>query len=106
MELQDENLRLKTELAQLKHALSLHKDCSVTRALVAGTNNNAAGSSKLLFIPVDNEMHRRPQQLQCVVAEPQVVANTVAVNSNPVYIILNGLNALPGANNLSTKKSD
>ncbi|XP_065095350.1 cyclic AMP-dependent transcription factor ATF-2-like [Ochlerotatus camptorhynchus] len=93
VELQQENLQLKTELAQLKSALSLHKDCSVTRALVAGTNINAAGPSKLMFIPVDNGIHHRPQQQQSV--EPQVVGNTVALNSNPVYIILGGINPLP-----------
>lgn len=104
MELQDENLRLKTELAQLKTALSLHKDCSVTRALIAGTNVNAAGPSKVVFIPVEHEMHRRSQQQQYIV-EPQVVGNTGAVNSNPVYIILGGINPLPEADNFSKTKS-
>lgn len=104
MELEEENLRLKTELAQVKGALSLHKNCSVTRALVAGTNINAAGPSKVMLIPVDDGIHHRPQRQQAV--EPSVADNTVAVNSNPVYIILGGINPLPGANNFSEKESD
>ncbi|XP_058825621.1 cyclic AMP-dependent transcription factor ATF-2 [Topomyia yanbarensis] len=47
IELAEENHRLKTEVSRLRNVLSLHRDCSVTKALTADVNLCTAGSSKI-----------------------------------------------------------
>lgn len=112
LELEEENLRLKTELARMQHMLSLHKDCSVTRALQAGTivstSTGAAGPSstaKAVLVPMVVGGHQ-PQQQQQLIVQPGVevvpcstpalkpVLPTAGTSGNPVYIILGNINTV------------
>ncbi|XP_062552232.1 uncharacterized protein LOC134217483 [Armigeres subalbatus] len=104
LELKEENLRLKTELAQMKSALSLHVDCSVTRALAAfATATSAgvtAGPSQVMCVPVvgQNQQQMRvvPMEEAASSQHDTVAATAPAVSNktNPVYIILGGINTV------------
>ncbi|XP_055640272.1 cyclic AMP-dependent transcription factor ATF-2 [Toxorhynchites rutilus septentrionalis] len=99
IELEEENHRLKTEIFRLKNALSLHKDCSVTRALLLQSSSHVSGSSKSdkSRIVIQEQQHtmfvnipkRRP-------ATTEIVDRHV-IDRGPVYIIVDGTGVVESA---------
>lgn len=100
LELEEENLRLKTELARMRHVLSLHKDCSVTRALAPGTKDIHAGaagpSTQAVLVPMvaQNSQHLFVEPV-AVASSANPVVNAAGNSGNPVYIILGKINSVP-----------
>ncbi|XP_055613368.1 cyclic AMP-dependent transcription factor ATF-2 [Uranotaenia lowii] len=91
-ELEEENRRLRTELACLRKDLALHRDCPVTKALLAGSKQRPT---------VATTKHHQSSQPLPVPIFP--IPPSVDISKGPLFLVIGGASAIPLTTTDTTK---